>query len=128
MPTLKAYGTCSSSSTLSRPTRGHGSNRCPYVLPSSLTPTRWAWTILRGNGGTAPARRWLAGFFAPMLTRTGCLFSRCETPRQALAIEAGEIRTYDGGRLLRIDGVWEVLECGDYNDADVALKVLRKVN
>ncbi|TPK59022.1 hypothetical protein [Mesorhizobium sp. B2-5-1] len=39
---------------------------------------------------------------------------------------AGEIHTYDGGRLMRLDGVWQVLVSGDHNDADVVLNVLRK--
>ncbi|TPN16258.1 hypothetical protein FJ973_06075 [Mesorhizobium sp. B2-1-3] len=41
-------------------------------------------------------------------------------------LNAGEIHTYDGGRLIRIDGVWEVLESGDHNDAVVILNVLRR--
>ncbi|WP_181166242.1 hypothetical protein [Mesorhizobium sp. B2-6-3] len=46
--------------------------------------------------------------------------------REEVAADAGEIHTYDGGRLIRIDGVWEVLKSGDHNDADVVLNVLRK--
>ncbi|TPN90111.1 hypothetical protein [Mesorhizobium sp. B1-1-5] len=48
--------------------------------------------------------------------------------REEVAADAGEIHTYDGGRLIRIDGVWEVLKSGDHNDADVVLNALRKPN
>ncbi|MBZ9919094.1 hypothetical protein LB517_10825 [Mesorhizobium sp. BR1-1-12] len=43
-------------------------------------------------------------------------------------LNASEIHTYDGGRLIRIDGVWEVLKSGDHNDADVIRNVLRKAS
>lgn len=33
---------------------------CPPALAGA---DALAWTILRGNGGTTPTRRWLAGFF-----------------------------------------------------------------
>ncbi|TPN44472.1 hypothetical protein FJ981_28155 [Mesorhizobium sp. B1-1-4] len=46
--------------------------------------------------------------------------------REDVAASAGEIHTYDGGSLMRLDGVWQVLVSGDHNDADVVLNVLRK--
>ncbi|TIM24481.1 MAG: hypothetical protein E5Y74_01700 [Mesorhizobium sp.] len=48
--------------------------------------------------------------------------------RDSVVHAAGEIRTYDGGHLIRVDGVWEVMESGTHNDADVILNVLRKAN
>jgi hypothetical protein len=48
--------------------------------------------------------------------------------RERVVREAGEIRTADGGRLMRIDGAWEVLVSGDLNDADVIRNALRKAN
>jgi hypothetical protein len=48
--------------------------------------------------------------------------------RDRVVREAGEIRTHDGGRLVRLDGLWEVLESGDSHDAAVVLNVLRKAN
>lgn len=48
--------------------------------------------------------------------------------RNRVVEKAGEIHTYDGGRLMRINGVWEVLVSGDRNDADVVINALRKAN
>ncbi|RWC47949.1 MAG: hypothetical protein EOS55_13870 [Mesorhizobium sp.] len=48
--------------------------------------------------------------------------------RDRIIEEAGEIRTWDGGRLLRVDGRWEVLMSGDRYDADVIRNALRKAN
>ncbi|TPM55360.1 hypothetical protein FJ959_18315 [Mesorhizobium sp. B2-2-4] len=48
--------------------------------------------------------------------------------REDVAASAGEIHTYDGGHLLLVDGLWEVMVSGDHNDADVVLNVLRKAN
>ncbi|WP_404927165.1 hypothetical protein [Mesorhizobium sp. ORM16] len=40
--------------------------------------------------------------------------------------DAGEVHTYDGGHLLLVDGLWEVMVSGDHNDAGVVLNALRK--
>lgn len=48
--------------------------------------------------------------------------------RDRVVSEACDIRTFDGGRLLRVGGVWEVIESGDRNDADVIFNVLQKAN
>ncbi|TPN34811.1 hypothetical protein [Mesorhizobium sp. B1-1-6] len=48
--------------------------------------------------------------------------------REDVAASAGEIHTYDGGRLMLVDGLWEVLTSGDYNDAAVVLNALRRPN
>lgn len=48
--------------------------------------------------------------------------------RERVIEKAGEIHTYDGGCLLRVDGRWEVLESGDRDDAGVVLNALRKPN
>lgn len=48
--------------------------------------------------------------------------------RDRVVEAAGEIRTYDGGHLSRVDGLWEVMTSGTHNDADVILNALRKVN
>lgn len=48
--------------------------------------------------------------------------------RDRIVSEGGDIHTYDGGRLLRVDGRWEVLESGNSDDACVVLNALRKPN
>ncbi|TRC78501.1 hypothetical protein FJV80_24475 [Mesorhizobium sp. WSM4310] len=47
---------------------------------------------------------------------------------QAKALRSSEINTYDGGRLVVVDGVWIVTNSGDQGDADVVLGALRKAN
>ncbi len=44
------------------------------------------------------------------------------------AAKAGEIRTVDNGALKLIDGLWEVMESGDLNEADIILNALRPPN
>ncbi|WP_147377475.1 hypothetical protein [Mesorhizobium jarvisii] len=46
----------------------------------------------------------------------------------ARALRTSEINTYDGGRLVLVDGVWVVLKSGESNDADVVREALRKVD
>lgn len=46
--------------------------------------------------------------------------------RANVIAKAGEIHTFDGGHLLRLDGRWEVVVSGDRNDADLILNVLQK--
>jgi hypothetical protein len=48
--------------------------------------------------------------------------------REDVALKAGEVHTYDGGLLRRVDGTWEVLKSGDHNDAEIVLNALRKPN
>ncbi|RWC28802.1 hypothetical protein [Mesorhizobium sp.] len=48
--------------------------------------------------------------------------------RDRIVESAGEIRTYDGGHLIRVDGVWEVVTSGTHNDADIIQNALRKAN
>ncbi|MCF6126079.1 hypothetical protein EN904_10585 [Mesorhizobium sp. M7A.F.Ca.CA.001.07.2.1] len=48
--------------------------------------------------------------------------------RDSVVQAAGEIRTYDGGHLVHVDGLWEVMKSGTQNDADIILNALRKAN
>ncbi|WP_152536044.1 hypothetical protein [Mesorhizobium loti] len=48
--------------------------------------------------------------------------------RDNVAAKAGEIRTYDGGRLEKVDGLWEVIISGDHLDAEIVRNALRKPN
>ncbi len=45
--------------------------------------------------------------------------------RANVARTSGEIRTVDNGALRLIDGLWEVIESGDLNEADVIRNALR---
>ncbi|MER9586982.1 hypothetical protein [Mesorhizobium sp. M0276] len=46
--------------------------------------------------------------------------------REEVAASAGEIYTYDKGMLRKANGQWEVVHCGDHNDADFFLNALRR--
>lgn len=48
--------------------------------------------------------------------------------RDEVAATAGEIHTYDGGQLVRVDDRWEVVESGDSHDADLIFNALHKPN
>ncbi|ETA72355.1 MULTISPECIES: hypothetical protein [Mesorhizobium] len=48
--------------------------------------------------------------------------------REEVACRAGDIHTFDGGHLHRVDGQWEVLSSGTSNDADVVRNALQKPN
>jgi hypothetical protein len=46
--------------------------------------------------------------------------------RAQIAATGGEIWTHDDGALKLIDGQWEVLESGYFNEADLIRNVLRR--
>jgi hypothetical protein len=48
--------------------------------------------------------------------------------REEFARKAGDIHTFDGGHVRRVDGQWVVLSSGTSNDADEVLNALRKPN
>ncbi|TPK57766.1 hypothetical protein FJ546_25945 [Mesorhizobium sp. B2-4-19] len=45
---------------------------------------------------------------------------------QPKALRTSEINTYDGGRLVLVDGVWVVMKSGDQGDAEAVREALRR--
>lgn len=62
------------------------------------------------------------------LTYLNMPWAKASASIQAKTLQAMDITTYDGGRLVLLDDAWVVLRSGDRNDAIVVRDAARKVD